>query len=90
MSWWNARARCTNPANHKFPLYGARGISMCARWRESFEAFLADMGMRPPGLTLDRIDNDGNYEPGNCRWADAKTQSSNRRPCGSWIRKRNP
>src|SRR5690242_3846186 len=74
-TWVAMRRRCSNPAATGFEYYGARGIRVCDRWQDSFAAFVADMGRRPPGMTLDRIDNDGNYEPGNCRWADASTQS---------------
>lgn len=78
-AWSNMRQRCNNPNNHKFKDYGARGISVCVRW-ESFENFLADMGNHPgKGYSLDRIDVNGNYEPSNCRWADAKTQANNKR-----------
>lgn len=73
------RARCLNPDCPKFPIYGGRGISICGRW-DSFENFLADMGPRPAGMTLDRKETDGNYEPGNCRWATPLEQSRNRRP----------
>lgn len=78
-SWQNMKKRCFDPKNRDFPNYGGRGITVCDRWRNSFEAFLADMGERPEGRTLDRIDNDGNYEPGNCRWATNSAQRENQR-----------
>lgn len=73
-----AKGRCTNPANHKYPNYGGRGIKMCDQWLASFQTFLDDMGECPAGMTLDRIDVHGNYEPGNCRWATPKQQARNR------------
>lgn len=76
-SWLAMRNRCHNPNNEKYPAYGGAGISVCSRWRDSFENFLFDMGSRPGGTTLDRIDGAGNYEPDNCRWATAKQQAEN-------------
>lgn len=73
------KQRCYNPNTKEFRLYGARGITVCDRWLNSFNNFLTDMGEAPDGLTLDRIRSEGNYEPGNCRWADWDTQERNRR-----------
>lgn len=76
--WKTMIQRCTNPHAKDYGRYGARGITVCEQWR-TFNGFLADMGERPAGLTLDRRGNDGNYEPGNCRWVTATVQNRNQR-----------
>ena len=78
-SWQAMKGRCYRRGATGYENYGGRGIIVCKRWRDSFEAFLEDMGERPPGKTLDREDNEGNYRPGNCRWATPTTQQNNRR-----------
>lgn len=78
--WLHMIQRCTNPKRNSFRNYGGRGIAVCEKWRNSFEAFRADVGPRPSAEhSLDRINNDGNYEPGNVRWATRKEQQANSR-----------
>lgn len=79
-SWQAMIARCTNPKHPAFHYYGGRGITICDEWLADFKTFLRDVGERPEGLTLDRINTNGNYEPNNCRWVDFFTQNRNRRP----------
>jgi len=76
--WRNMVMRCTNPSNKAYSHYGGRGISVCESWL-TFENFLADMGPKPDGMTLDRINNNADYEPSNCKWATVKDQVRNRR-----------
>lgn len=78
-AWSNAKRRCYDPTNSRFRYYGARGIGMCQEWRNNFAAFFAHIGPCPPGYSLDRVNNDGNYEPGNVRWATRAQQAQNKR-----------
>jgi len=82
--WADMKSRCLNVKHKSYHYYGGRSIKVCEQWLCSFKTFLADMGEKPPGLTLNRQNNDGNYEPGNCVWATRKEQAVNRRPisCG--------
>jgi hypothetical protein len=85
ISWKNMRQRCLNPRHPQYPNYGGRGISVCERWINSFENFLSDMGERPPDLSIDRYpDNNGNYEPSNCRWGTDEQQAGNTRT-NRWL-----
>lgn len=77
VAWQLMHDRCSNPKNESYPRYGGRGIRVCDRWKD-YALFLTDMGDRPPGLTLDRKDNDGDYEPQNCRWATRTEQARNK------------
>lgn len=85
-SWQHAKERCYKPNNKAYSNYGARGIVMCQEWLNSFEAFYAHIGPRPNGCSLDRVDNEKGYAPGNVRWATRSEQNNNRRP-RRWFRR---
>ena len=84
-SYMNMIQRCYNDKNMIYKYYGGRGITVCERWLESFDNFLKDMGERKKGITLDRIDVDGNYSPENCRWATRVVQNRNKRPSAGLV-----
>lgn len=82
-TWKAMKKRCGNTNHDSYRYYGGRGIKVCDRWL-TFANFLADMGIRPDGMTIDRINPDGNYEPSNCRWATAEQQNANQNPYKNW------
>ena len=89
ITWKAIKQRCLNLNNPAYKDYGGRGIKMCNRWLNSFENFFADMGEKPDGLELDRIDNDGDYEPNNCHWTTTKENNRNKRDIVLSVEKAN-
>jgi hypothetical protein len=81
MTWYNMKSRCYNIKDKKYKFYGARGIEVCDRWLNSFQNFYEDMGPKPKGLTLERIDNNGDYDIDNCKWAKYIEQNRNYSKC---------
>ena len=85
-SWNSMLKRCRLESHNSYPNYGGRGITICGPWQADFRNFLADMGERPAGTTIDRINNNGNYEPSNCKWSTRSEQQRNKRPFKRWVR----
>ena len=84
-TWNSMKQRCLNSNHKNYPQYGGRGITICKEWTDSYEQFLKDMGHKVRGMTLDRVDNDGSYEPSNCRWATQKEQCNNKSNIDFWL-----